>query len=248
MKILLVDDENPARERLKRLILKNSSFSIAGESSNGIQALELVESLKPDAVFLDIEMPELGGIEVASAIGGLSFAQPHIVFVTAFSEFAVKAFDLNALDYIVKPINESRLVATLEKLKKQNKSVEKQTHGINQLAAEDTDKKFALKAGAKFVVCDPKKIVAILAKDHYSALIIEGKELLSEESLDSLGQRLNRKMFLRVHRSGIINLTYLKELEREGDRKYRAVLDDVNKTKVPISRDKLEEVKTLFKI
>lgn len=244
MKALLVDDEKPARDRLRRLLEKNTDIEIIGEASNGLEALELLEKTQPDLMFLDIEMPELNGFGVAEALLRKPGASPWIVFVTAFSDFALKAFEVHAIDYLVKPVHEARLISTFEKIKKNSARGSLTSEILSNFPKE---KKFALKIGAKYMICDPAKISAILATNHYSTLIYEGKELLCDDSLESLHERFDPQTFVRVHRSAIVNVGFVKFLERQGDRKYVAALADSVNTKVPISRDKLDEIKELFR-
>jgi two-component system LytT family response regulator len=104
-------------------------------------------------------------------------------------------------------------------------------------------RRMAVRSGAKYVVFDTERVAAVLAQDHYAALLVDGRELLSDDSLDKLGERLDPARFLRVHRSAIVNLEFVRELQQEGDRKYVAVLSDPASTRVPIARDRLDEVK-----
>ena len=241
MNALIVDDEAPARSRLKRMLQKFEDIVVVGEAKNGIEALEEIEKLKPDVVFLDIEMPELDGFGVADAIQGKG---PNVVFVTAFSEFALKAFEVAAVDYLVKPVSEERLAAAVKKLLTRiSKKQEDYSKLLNILKQQQSVRRFAVRCGSKYIVLDPSKISAILARDHYAAIISDGKELLADDSLDILANRLNPQQFIRIHRSGVINVEFLKELEREGDRKYLAILNDNAKTKVPISRERLDDLK-----
>ncbi len=115
---------------------------------------------------------------------------------------------------------------------------------MESLKSDTGARRIAVRCGSKFIVIDPSKISAILARNHYAAILFDGRELLADDSLDVLETRLNRDQFSRIHRSALINIDYLKELEREGDRKYTAVLSDSAKTRVPVSRERLDELKT----
>jgi two-component system, LytTR family, response regulator len=199
--------------------------------------------MKPDVAFLDIEMPELDGLGVAEAIRGRGTA---VVFVTAYNEHALRAFDVSAIDYLVKPIVDSRLDAAIEKLRKHqspNLDSPKFAKLLEHMQGSAATRQLAVRCGSKFIVIDPSKISAIIARDHYAAIIVEGKEFLADDSLDAIAARFSGKRFSRVHRSAIINMEYLKELEREGDRKYVAILNDASKTRVPVSRERLDELK-----
>jgi len=242
IRVLIVDDEAPARSRLARMLSDFKDLEVVGEASNGLEALQSAETLKPDLAFLDIEMPELNGLEVAEAWAGKG---PTVVFVTAYSEHALKAFELSALDYLVKPVSPERLTETVERVR-QRKGVApsgdlKQL--LTRLEEGRVKRRMAVKCGAKYKVFDPSQISAIVAKGHYAALMVEGQELLTDDGLETLAQRLDSKKFLRIHRSAIINLDFLKELEHEGDRKYLAVLSDPTKSRLPVSRERLDDLK-----
>lgn len=252
IRTLVIDDELPAIERLKKLLLPFKDFDVVGQAQDGLTALEIVELKKPDLLFLDIEMPVLNGLEVAKTLG---IHGPLIVFVTAYDEHALAAFDACAIDYIVKPINSDRLVLTIEKIRK---SVFRENASLmNSLNTTLRDKamlagsaatpaRLAVKVGSKFEVFDPTTISVAIAKDHYSCLVIEGRELLSDDSLEILVSRLDPADFVRVHRGAVINIKYLKELRRDGDRKFTAILADKSQTQVPVSRERLPQLKKIL--
>jgi two-component system, LytTR family, response regulator len=242
IKVLIVDDEALARTRLARLLSAFSDLELVGEASNGMEALQVSQQLKPDLAFLDIEMPELNGLEVAEAWGTEG---PTVVFVTAYSEHALKAFELSALDYLVKPVSPERLAETVERIRKRKSPPASDAfHSVLAKLEEGRPRRrMAVKSGNKYRVFNPSQVSAVIARDHYSVLLVDGQELLSDDKLDSLAQRLDPGRFLRIHRSAIINLDFLKELEHEGDRKYMAVLSDPGKTRLPISRERLEDLK-----
>jgi DNA-binding LytR/AlgR family response regulator len=247
IKVLLVDDEAPARSRMARMLSDFKDLQVVGEATNGLEALQASQNLKPDLAFLDIEMPELNGLEVAEAWGGEG---PAVVFVTAYSEHALKAFELSALDYLVKPVSPERLAETVERVR-ERKSPQPLAHlqrFLEKLEEGRSRRRMAVKCGAKYRVFDPSQVSAVIARDHYAVLLVEGQELLADDSLDTLAQRLDNGRFLRIHRSAIINLDFLKELEHEGDRKYLAVLSDPSKTRLPVSRERLDELKKVLEL
>jgi two-component system LytT family response regulator len=242
IKVLLVDDESPARSRLSRLLADIKDIKVVGEASNGLEALQVSQRLEPDLVLLDIEMPELNGLEVAEAWGGEG---PAVVFVTAYSEHALKAFELSAVDYLVKPVTPERLAAAVERVRRRKGPLgSPKIHQLLEKMEEGRAKRrMAIKCGSKYKIFDPAQVSAVVAKDHYALLLVEGLELLADDRLETLAQRLDPEKFLRIHRSAIINLDFLKELEHEGDRKYLAVLSDQAKTRLPVSRERLEDLK-----
>ncbi len=244
IRTLLVDDEAPALDRLKKLLKAYPDIQVINEVQDGLTALSLIEKERPDLVFLDIDMPELSGLDVAKTIG---MTGPLIVFATAYDEYALEAFESNAIDYVVKPINTSRLDITVEKIRRSLQSGKKTSlQSLTTSLQKDGTSRLAVKIGSKYEVFDPSSISAAIASNHYTSLIVDGRELLSDESLESVHLRLDEKIFIRVHRSAIVNIKFIKELKREGDRKYMAILNDKVRTQVPISRERLPQVKMIL--
>jgi two-component system LytT family response regulator len=239
IRALLVDDEDPARARLQRLLGAYPDVECIGAAGDGLQALSLVDELRPDVVFLDVQMPEVDGLSVAAA---LPRPGPAVVFATAFDEHAIRAFELAAVDYLLKPIARRRLSVALDRLRSRSAYVAEAVHAA-VARMQPRPRKMAVRCGATYVVFDPERVSAILARDHYASILVDGKELLSDDSLDRFMAKLDETRFIRVHRSAILNLGFVRELRQEGDRKYVAVLADAGATRVPISRDQLEEVK-----
>lgn len=245
IRVLVVDDEAPARARLIRMLAAFPDLQVVGEASNGLEALQTAQEVKPDLAFMDIEMPELNGLETVETWGGKG---PAVVFVTAYSEHALRAFELSALDYLVKPVVPERLAETVERIRKKKNplSSESLQNLLEKMETGRVKRRMAVKCGAKYKVFDPTQVSAIVARDHYAVLLVEGQELLADDRLEALAQRLDPSKFLRIHRSAIINLDFLKELEHEGDRKYQAVLSDPLKTRLPISRERLDDLKKVL--
>ncbi len=242
IRLLLVDDEKPARARLARLLSEIPDVQVVGEASNGLEALAVAQELKPDVALLDIEMPELNGLEVAEAWVENG---PAVIFVTAYTEHALRAFEVSALDYLVKPVSPDRLVEALQKARrhKSQPGLEQFQAFMEKFQEKRAKRRMAVKCGSKYRVLDPEKVTAVVAKDHYASILVEGQEILCDDSLDRLAQRLDPTRFLRIHRGAVINLDFLKELEHQGDRKYLAVLSDVAKTKLLVSRERLDALK-----
>ncbi len=223
MKALLADDETAARDRLRHLLAsRHPDLVIVGEANDGVDALAKVATLQPDVLFLDIEMPALDGIAVARALGGKG---PRIVFVTAYDDFALAAFENAAIDYLVKPVNEARLHETLERLRDQQRP--KLDDTLLAIERKRPSRRFAVKSGAEYHLIDLAKMSALIAEDKYTVVKGLQKEILCDETLDALAARLDPDRFARVHRSAIVNLAAVSRLERKGDRKYVLVLSDV---------------------
>src|SRR5579862_562603 len=154
IKALIVDDEAPARARLARMLSEFKDLKVVGEAANGLEALQASQSLNPDLVFLDIEMPELNGLEVAEAWGGEG---PAVVFVTAYSEHALKAFELSALDYLVKPVSPERLVESVDRVRKRRtpQALNQLQGFVERLEKGRVKRRMAVKCGSKYRVFDP---------------------------------------------------------------------------------------------
>lgn len=243
LRCFIAEDEAPARQRLKRLLSGVEGVSVVGEAADGVSALEQVSAVKPDLLLLDIQMPELDGLGVASALGRNG---PAIIFVTAYDEHALKAFELSAVDYLVKPVSRERLAAALSKARRMrgaSQGVAPALEALTQRLEASRPRRMAVRCGAKYVVFDPAAVYGILSKDHYSAILLEGKELLADEPLAQLAKRFDTSQFVRVHRSAIINLACLRELVHEGDRRYAAVLTDSRATRITVSRERLPLLK-----
>jgi DNA-binding LytR/AlgR family response regulator len=210
LKALVVDDEAPARRRLSRL-LEDAGVDVIGEAEDGEQALSQARALAPDVMFLDIRMPGVDGMTLAQTHLDL----PPIVFCTAYDEFAVKAFEVSAVDYLLKPVRPERLTAALERVRtKQLASKEAVAKALNAVApASGTRIVSSTRGEVRFF--DAKALTRLWASDKYTVFLADGEEQLTEESLSTLEQRLAPHGFLRVHRAELIRLDAVKALTTE---------------------------------
>jgi DNA-binding LytR/AlgR family response regulator len=249
LRCFIADDEPLARERMRRLLAALTDVTLVGEAADGIDTLEKVGACAPDVLLLDIQMPELDGLAVASelAAGGTG---PAIIFVTAYDEHALAAFEVAALDYLVKPVSAERLEAALDRARRARSlpppidALPAQLSALlAQLGPTRAPLRMAVRCGAKLVVFDPSRAHALIARDHYSAILTGDGELLSDDPLERLAQRFDPNLFVRIHRSAFINLALLRELVHEGDRRYVAVLSDAAATRIPVSRERLPALK-----
>ena len=240
IRTLIVDDERLARATLRSLLDADPEIDVAGECKNGREAVASIRESAPDLVFLDVQIPGCNGFEVLEQAGVTR--APVVVFVTAYNEHALRAFELAAVDYLLKPISKERLRHSLARVRARRAPAAEDAQAVLS-RMESRPQRMAVREGAKFVVFDTERITAILAQDHYAAILVDGRELLSEESLDRLMSRLDSKKFLRVHRGAIVNVALVQELQHEGDRKYFALLAGLPGTRIPISRDRLEDLK-----
>jgi DNA-binding LytR/AlgR family response regulator len=188
MKVLIVDDEPLARARLRRMLEKLEDIEIAGEADRGSTALVLAESLEPDLLLLDLEMPGLDGLGVAEKKG-----LPPVIFVTGNPNHAVTAFELDAVDYVLKPVRPERLEAALEKARRRIEAKK-----------PSTPERLVVHDGGATLLVDPLTVELFTATDKYTQLIVEGRELLVRDSLDTLEERFAPLGFVRVHRSALV--------------------------------------------
>jgi two-component system LytT family response regulator len=243
MRVIIADDEQPARQRLNRLLSAFADIEVIAEAENGSTAVSLVQGENPEVVFLDIEMPVLNGLEAAAT---LRDSQTLIVFVTAFDQFALQAFDNNAADYLVKPVERVRLQQTVERLRRRLADRSAADGPAKDRLLADLHQgerlaRLAVRSGSRIEIIPYAEISLIQAADGYAEIYFQERKLLCDESLDGLAQKLG-PMFLRIHRSAVINLDFLSELVRAGDRKYSARLKDFFANEVPVARDQLKSL------
>jgi len=216
--VLIVDDEQPARQRLRRLLDSHSDLEIVGEAENGQQALDLINSVQPDLIFLDLSMPVMNGLQVAQQLNQ-DYPQPHIIFTTAYDEYALQAFDVDAQDYLLKPIRPERLSKALQKLQRQ---VPQPKTAYLSIRDRETVRRVAV-----------EEILFLHSDQKYTEVHLAKEVLLSSESLKDLEQRFSH-VFIRIHRSTLVNRQHLIGIEQD-DSGCLALIQDA-KTKPEISR------------
>jgi two-component system response regulator LytT len=231
LKALVVDDEAPARSELRYLLSEAGGVEVVGEASSAAEALQLIRALPYDVVFLDIDMPGFSGMQLAEALSELD-RQPSIIFVTAYSEHAVKAFEVEATDYLVKPVEVPRLRRAIERLA----PAEPVSGGarVERVPVEKAGKKLLLSV---------EEIFHVMAKDDYSYLFTDGERYLSTLSLAQLEQRLEPRGFFRVHRRFLVNLSQIKEVVPMYGGTLLLTLKDRATTQVPVSRRRVPSLK-----
>ena len=236
-KILIVDDELLSRKKIRRFIEQRPETFEVLEASNGIEALNLIESQSPDIVFLDIEMPEMNGMDLIQTIGKPKF---KLIFQTAYSEFAVEAFEKNALDYILKPFNQERFDQALDK-GLQGQTDPSQLTGLSNTLTQDEVylNKVVVKRGMKNTLIPVDEVLWFKSENHYTYVCTRDFEYIYTEPLKDLITKLNPNQFLQVHRNAIVNASSIKDII-QGDN-MKLVLD--NGTEVPVSRSNKKVIK-----
>ena len=241
---IIVDDEELARESLKSALADFEDVEIAAECANGFEALKMVNELKPHILFLDIQMPKLSGFDVAELLGKDA---PLIVFVTAYDEYALKAFEAHAVDYLLKPVNKKRLAKTIRHIDdslfyRRGQAVpealydyKKHQQPLQRLVIHDRGR-------IKVILAD--NIVYIQAQDDYVLVQTKSESYMKYERMSRLESLLDQNIFVRIHRSYIINLNYLREIENRSKDSRTAILK--NGREIPVSRSGYKLLSRLF--
>jgi two-component system LytT family response regulator len=228
--VILVDDEDPARAILREYLSKEDGVEVVGECRNGFEAVKAVSELQPDLVFLDIQMPKLSGFEVLELIG----RDVAVVFVTAFDEHALKAFEVNAVDYLLKP---ERFTAALARARERRRA--RQPLPVPEIVASARPagsplERILVRQGPRVHVIAIDALDYAEAQDDYVSLRTGGKEYLKQQTLGELEASLPQDRFVRIHRSYVLNLTRLARIEPDGSDTRTAILTDG--TRLPVSR------------
>jgi two-component system LytT family response regulator len=247
IRTLIVDDEPLARQRLRRLLEADPDVAVVGECGDGPQAATDVQDLRPDLVFLDVQMPVLDGFGVLRALGGTTL--PAVIFVTAHDRYAVKAFEVHALDYLLKPFDKARFTAALERAKAQIRqgsaaALNERLQELLQSASgrRPGPERLMVKSGGRIYFVRIEDIDWIEAAGNYVRLHVGKEDHLLRESLTALEKTLDPARFVRVHRSTIVNLDRIRELQPAFHGDYVIVLRDGTELALSRScRDRLEE-------
>lgn len=258
IRTLVVDDEPLAREGLRLLLAADPEVEVVGEASSGKEAVAAIDRLMPDLVFLDVQMPELDGFAVLRAVKHL----PDVVFVTAHDKYAIDAFRVHALDYLLKPFDDARFKEALDRAKRHLRleRVSRLSQTLVELlgkeatpaaaaaatvpaATQGPATRLAIKDTGRVVFLEVEDIDWIESADYYVQLHTAKKVYLHRETMQSLEERLDPKKFVRIHRTAIVNVRRVKELRSEGRRDVVAVLQDGTELRVSRGcRDNLERL------
>ena len=207
MKALLIDDERLARNELRRLLKAHADIEIVGEATDGEDAMEKIEALRPELIFLDVQMPGGDGF---SLLEKLEPPLPRVIFTTAYDEFAVKAFEFNALDYLLKPVDPNRLVAALEKLRAHSVAGEALADHRTRLGADD---KVFVREGERCWFVPVKNIRLLESEGNYTRVHFDDQKPQLFRSLTAMEERLDSKQFFRANRKQVINLSWVDGIE-----------------------------------
>ncbi|MBT8049455.1 MAG: response regulator transcription factor [Xanthomonadales bacterium] len=233
LNILIIDDEKPARDRLHRLLDALPKYDVAGEAANSAQAIELIRQLNPDILLLDISMPGMDGMSLARVLqeGG---ASPAIIFCTAYQDQALNAFEVEAVDYLVKPVRGERLEKALNKAQRL----------LGQEKAPLEEHYVRSSVGGKVVLTPVHRVICLLSEDKYTTVVHEKGATVIDESLTELEQKYPG-MFFRVHRNALVSRKHLRGLQRTSDGQTQVLLSGTDR-KPEVSRRNISSLRKLL--
>jgi two-component system LytT family response regulator len=232
---LLVDDEQPALDRLRRLLAEIPGIDVVGEAHDGEDAMDQIAALKPDLIFLDIQLPGCTGMEVAASIGAPS---PRIVFCTAFDKYAVEAFELNAVDYLLKPVNRDRLLKAVERLRASAATATPTGDLASRTGGAPV--RFLARRGSAFRVVPVSDVLGFVSEDGLTKLVTAGQHSWMQPTLNELDARLDPRQFCRISRAAIVNLDAVREVTPQDGGQGIVTLADG--TKLEVSRRRFAEL------
>jgi two-component system, LytTR family, response regulator LytT len=254
---IIVDDEKPAREELAYLLKGFPEINVIGQGKNGVEAVNLIKEHAPDLVFLDVQMPGLDGFGVLKKLVERKMKVPHVVFATAFDHYAVQAFDVNAVDYVLKPFDKARISKAITRARKAMETQTSTAERLEQLVQQ-------LGAGKQ----PSSQPVKILVKSQQRLLLVDGEDLLwasieggmisvmakdaegtsNYRTLEELNAALESESFWRPHRSFLVNIHYIKEVVPWFNSTYMLKMNDKKQTEIPVSRSQIKRMRELFKL
>src|SRR5258708_359805 len=252
LRTVIVDDETLGRELLRILLADQEDIQIVAECKSGREAIEYLQSEPVDLLFLDVQMPKIGGFDVVERVGLQHL--PPTVFVTAYQQHAVRAFDVHAIDYLTKPVEAERLQTALDRVREKiaakaalltQAQFTEILNGLRNTSDEPKaySSRFLVKDGFKEILLSVEKIEWIEAAEYYSCLHSNGRRFMLRQTITDLSDKLDPKRFVRIHRSSIVNLDQIREIYREGRDDGSVVLVDGRKLKMSkAGRQKLVEI------
>ncbi len=252
---LIVDDEQPARDELAFLLKGISDVDVVGQGKNGVEAVNLIRELNPQIVFLDVQMPGLDGLGVIKKLLDRKARLPYFVFATAYEHYAVQAFEVNAIDYLLKPIARPRLEKAIAKVRRMVESAESTNQKLERLVqivedrpASQKNKLLVKSAGRLFLVDSDDIIYASIEDGVISVATREVEGQSNFRTIEELQGNLDSKVFWRVHRSYLVNINRIKEVVPWFKSSYQLRMDDKKQTEIPVSRAQTRKLRELLNL
>lgn len=243
LRVLVVDDEAVARRRLLRMLDRLPGIEVVGEAADGRKALEQIGALRPAVVLLDIRMPAMNGLELARQLDD----ETHVVFTTAYEEYAVQAFEAAAVDYLLKPIESERLAAALDRARRLDAPVDRAELAslLRRVSGHEEPPRVAARRGDTIRLFDPRHIARFHSEDGYTVFRHDGRKYLLDDSIVSLAHRLKPWGFLQVHRAEMVNLHHVKALRKIDD---TTVVELADGQRAAVSRRHLSGLKKALRV
>lgn len=242
-KAIIVDDEAPARHIIREYLKKEERINVVGECSNGFEALKMIQELKPDIMFLDVQMPKISGLELLEVLDDC----PAVIFTTAFDQYALKAFELNAIDYLLKPFSVDRfnqaIIKVIDKL--QNNETVNVKPLLDNTQTTETLNRLVVKSGSKIVVIAINDILYFEAQEDYVMIHTAQNRYMKSQTMRFYESNLPTDQFVRIHRSYIVNVNRVERLEPYDKESYVAVLSP--EVKLKVSRSGYKKLKETLK-
>ncbi len=246
IKVLIIDDESLAREIIKKYLADNDRISIIGECSNGFDAIKKINEEKPDIIFLDVQMPKINGFEMLELID----EPPIIIFTTAFDQYALKAFEVNAADYLLKPFSKERFDEAVEKALNNVQNKSHQSYIIKNLIKSNDEKshyldRIVIKDSSAINIIPIDEIMYIEAQDDYVMVYSIVGKFLKQKTMKYYEDHLDQNLFVRIHRSYIVPVKRIKRIELAEKNSYQVRLED--NIKLPVSKSGYDKLKEILK-
>src|SRR4051812_46908576 len=260
LRAVIVDDEQLARDELRYLLEQIGEVEVLGQAGNGLEALTTIDRLQPDVVFLDVQMPGLTGFEVARRLLAVASAA-QIVFVTAYDQHAIEAFEVNAVDYLLKPVDQPRLEKAVDRARRRIAS-DRPVESTANVSSADLEKiieavaerqsrreRLAIKVGERFLLVQSAEIIyASLADEGIRVVTSQHAGTSNYRTLDELHERLDPTVFWRVHRAHLVNINKIKEIVPWFSRNYILRMKDEKTTEIPVSRTQTRRLREYLKL
>lgn len=245
IKVIVVDDEILGRKIICEFLAAHPDIQIMAECKNAHEAFQAVDRFKPELIFLDIQMPEINGFEFLAALD----EKPQVIFSTAYDQYAIKAFEVNAIDYLLKPFDQERFDTALERAKNNLRNQQEATAKLEKLLEELPQEqrykeRFLIKQSGRIVILNCREIMYIESMEDYANIHTSRQTYLIQQTLTHLEKKLNPEQFTRVHRSFIVNIEYVKEIDSSSSGRHSIFLKDG--TGIVVSRSGMKRLKAFI--
>lgn len=242
IRILIIEDEEPARVLIRHFLSKHKNIEIAGECGDGLCGLKSIKRLEPDLILLDIQMPKLTGFELLELLDN----RPEIIFSTAYDKYAIKAFDMNAVDYLLKPFSQDRFDEAIFKAADKINSGKKETDQVNSLTSSRPEgspslSRIVIRKGNSISFIPVDSILYLRSEDDYVMIFHQDGKSLKQQTMKYYEKNLPGEDFIRTHRSAIVKINQIDRIEPYGKETYRAIMKDG--TRIPVSRSGYKSIK-----